>query len=425
MKEYNEIGRLLVEIENTRGTKEKTRLLREGLEKYPKLEKVLQHLYDPHYVTGISKTSFYKSDEHGIGILLGYDDILHFLKFLHENNSGKDSTVQLCREVQRLQDTEEAKKLVYWLTTKDINIGISRGTVEKLVKIPKFEIMLGVRPELDEIDWNRQFILTRKLDGVNLTCFKRGDSITFFTRQGKIVEGLENLIEDYKKLPDGVYFGEAIYDGESKDRKELYRLSTGELQQKKDHKKILHYVFDYTTLEEWDSENFVRPYGKSFFTLQDTIDKANLKSVKNIPFVYLGNSRERAIECLNIEKENGEEGLVLRYASSVYQKKRSDDFVKLKPRITLDLRVIRLTPHSKHKNEIGAAVVLYKGNEVKVGTGFSKEERERFFKHPELIVNKSIEVEVLEESQNKSGCYSLRHPAFNRIREDKEEESYD
>ncbi|MBQ9160846.1 MAG: hypothetical protein IJ122_05945 [Methanobrevibacter sp.] len=419
---YEYYGSILEQVELAKGTKEKTRILKENLDST--LEKILKHLYDPQFVTGISKTSFFKSKEHGIGVLLGYD-VEEFIDYLHQNNSGKDSTVQLCREIYLREESEQGKKLIYWLATKDINIGISRGTVEKLVEIPKFEIMLGIRPELDEIDWCRQFILTEKLDGVNLTCFKRRDSITFFTRQGKLVEGLNDLEQEYTDLPDGVYFGEAIYDGPSKDRKELYRLSTGEISQKKDYKQIIHNVFDYVTLEEWDNKQFISTYGKTFFKIEKELERVNNPHIKMIPFVYMGNSREKALRYLEEEKQKGGEGLVLRYVSSVYQQERSKDFVKLKPRITLDLRVIRLTPHSKHKNEIGAAVVLYKGNEVKVGTGFSKEERERFFKHPELIVNKIIEVEVLEESQNKSGSYSLRHPAFNRIRDDKEEPSYD
>ena len=47
-------------------------------------------------------------------------------------------------------------------------------------------------------------------------------------------------------------------------------------------------------------------------------------------------------------------------------------------------------------------VVVHRGNRVRVGSGFSAEERVRFGKDPSLIVGKTITVQFFEESKTSS-----------------------
>ena len=419
MINVKEISLLFESIEKTSGTKAKRELLELGLNSEYKedLEKVLHHLFNPMISTGISKTSWNKSE---IGINAKFESISELIDYIQKNNTGKNIVVSSIKSFSKKFEPFE-QKFFYYLATKDINIGISTTTVSKYIHIPKFEIMLGERLN-EDVDFNRNYILTKKLDGVNLTCFKRGESITFFTRQGKQVDGLTDLTKQYKELPDGVYFGEALYsnEDEAKDRKELYRLSTGELNSKRENKKISHWIFDYQTLEEWDSEKFITPYSNTISTLENIFLNRNLKNIKMVPFIYQGTGKEIAFELLKKAKEDGWEGLVLRYSSSVYQKKRSSDFVKLKPFTEVDLRITGFKEF-KHPNQLGSFICEDDEHTVKcsVGSGFSKEQRYDFWKRKNEFLGKIVEVQTMEITENKSGQKSLRFPVFIRFRDDK------
>lgn len=416
MNNLKQIALLFESINSAQGTNAKKGLIELGLNSEYKedLEKILFHLYNPMISTGISKISWKKAETK---IEKGFDSFEELITYIQKNNTGKNEVVSRIKSFANKLEPYE-KRLIYQIATKDINIGISTTTISKYIYIPKFEIMLGEQLN-EDVNFNRNYILTKKLDGVNLTCFKDGDSISFFTRQGKQVEGLDNLIEQYKKLPDGVYFGEALYsnEDEAKDRKELYRLSTGELNSKRAFKKITHWIFDYQTLKEWNSGNFVTPYSTTICKLENIFLKS-YKNIKMVPLIYQGTGKEIAFELLRRAKEDGWEGLVLRYSSSVYQKKRSSDFIKLKPKKEEDLKIIGFNEH-KNKNMLGSLIVEYKNNSVKVGTGFSKQQRIEIWNNREKYLNKICEVEFLDESENKSGKKSLRHPVFVRFRNDK------
>ena len=419
MINVKEISLLFESIEKTRGTKAKKELLELGLNSEYKedLEKVLNHLFNPMISTGISKTSWNKAE---IGLNVKFNSISKLIEYIQKNNTGKNIVVSSIKSFSKKFEPFE-QKFFYYLATKDINIGISTITVSKYIHIPKFEIMLGERLN-EDVDFDRNYILTKKLDGVNLTFFKRGESITFFTRQGKQVDGLTDLTEQYKKLPDGVYFGEALYsnEDEAKDRKELYRLSTGELNSKRENKKISHWIFDYQTLEEWDSEKFITPYSNTISTLENIFSKNKLKNIKMVPFIYQGTGKEIAFELLKKAKKDGWEGLVLRYSSSVYQKKRSSDFIKLKPFGEVDLRITGFKEF-KHPNQLGSFICEDDEHTIKcsVGSGFSKEQRYDFWKRKNEFLGKIVEVQTMEITENKSGQKSLRFPVFIRFRDDK------
>ena len=419
MINVKEISLLFEGIEKTQGTNAKKELLELGLNSEYKedLEKVLHHLFNPMISTGISKTSWNKAE---IGLNAKFESISELIDYIQKNNTGKNIVVSSIKSFSKKFEPFE-QKFFYYLATKDINIGISTTTVSKYIHIPKFEIMLGERLN-EDVDFDRNYILTKKLDGVNLTCFKRGESISFFTRQGKQVDGLTDLTEQYKELPDGVYFGEALYsnEDEAKDRKELYRLSTGELNSKRENKKISHWIFDYQTLEEWDSEKFITPYSNTIHTLENIFLENKLKNIKMVPFIYQGTGKEIAFELLKKAKKDGWEGLVLRYSSSVYQKKRSSDFVKLKPFTEVDLRITGFKEF-KHPNQLGAFICEDDEHTIKcsVGSGFSKEQRYDFWKRKNEFLGKIVEVQTMEITENKSGQKSLRFPVFIRFRDDK------
>jgi DNA ligase-1 len=73
---------------------------------------------------------------------------------------------------------------------------------------------------------------------------------------------------------------------------------------------------------------------------------------------------------------------------------------------------------SKVFNVASALLINHRGNTVRVGSGISKAQRLRWYKHPEEIVGKTITVQYFEETHDsKTGAVSLRFPVLKHVYE--------
>jgi DNA ligase-1 len=126
-------------------------------------------------------------------------------------------------------------------------------------------------------------------------------------------------------------------------------------------------------------------------------------------------------------KENGWEGCMLR-KDVPYKRGRSKDLLKIKGMQDAEYEVVDVETGKATYNEGGhkefdvasALYIRHKDNIVKVGSGLSKEQRLRWFDHPEEIIGKTITVQYFEETQDsKTGEYSLRFPVLKYVYEDK------
>ena len=92
-----------------------------------------------------------------------------------------------------------------------------------------------------------------------------------------------------------------------------------------------------------------------------------------------------------------------------------------------DLKIIDFEEgEGNFKGTLGATLVEYKDNIVKVGSGYSLEERNYIWKHKKELIGRIMEVSYFEESINsKTGLASLRFPVFKNIREIGKEVSYE
>jgi hypothetical protein len=66
---------------------------------------------------------------------------------------------------------------------------------------------------------------------------------------------------------------------------------------------------------------------------------------------------------------------------------------------------------------LGNIFITHKGNQVRVGSGFSIEQRRQFYKNPSQIIGKTITVQYFEETHNQHGGTSLRFPTIKAIYE--------
>ena len=147
--------------------------------------------------------------------------------------------------------------------------------------------------------------------------------------------------------------------------------------------------------------------------------------VSILPVLYSGTDQSRIWELLEQMVREDKEGLVANL-DTPYKRKRHSGILKVKEFYTMDLPIIGYTQGTgRLAGTLGALALDFKGNEVKVGSGFSYEQREELWRNKDSLTGVLCEVKYKEVSYDKStGAESLQFPVFVSLREDKSEVSF-
>ena len=107
---------------------------------------------------------------------------------------------------------------------------------------------------------------------------------------------------------------------------------------------------------------------------------------------------------------------------SFYECKRSTTWLKLKPVIEISLKVISFEEGSgRNVGKLGALIAEGEDNgkyfRLNIGSGFSDEQRDIYWKKKELLIGQIIEIRADSISKSQDGDYwSLRFPRFKCFR---------
>jgi DNA ligase-1 len=301
--------------------------------------------------------------------------------------------------------------------------------------IPTFNVALANAYEkhANKIDWeNDEWYWSRKLDGVRVICRVENGTVKFFSRQGKqfyTLDKIEMAIRNHPMIEkDFILDGElCIVDGNDD---EDFQSVIKEIR-RKDHtiKNPCFKVFDHLTLQEFDTQVSRRTLKERLNELQWLIGNYLHKSSFPIDEVVHEKIEDfdDVIRTLDFADSMGWEGIMIR-KNTTYKGKRSNDILKCKKFIddeyivknieTGPFRVIdKVTKKEKTIDTMTNVIIEHKGNEVSVGSGFSLDQRDKYFNNPTDIIGKEITVQYFEESQDKTGKFSLRFPVCKVIYE--------
>lgn len=401
------------------------------------IKEILYFIYNKFIVTGIGRSKLNKViDLEPMNV--EFANFKELQQFLKENNTGSDLVV---RTIQRERDyyiADEYRELFESIILKDLNLNFGSSSINKVIGenfIPKFDVMLAEKFETySHLVDDAEFIVTPKLDGHRcVAIYELDGTVTLRTRQGQLYEELDHIVDDIRKhlIKGYVYDGELIHENEdSMDSGELYRLTTRVLKaSSSDKTPIKFHIFDSLLLSEFEQgkSTDITPVRKERV---EKLLKDKVSSLISVPIIYKGTDVRQIDILLNEAVDRGEEGVMVNISDSFYECKRVRTILKCKKFYTADVLVLDVGEgQGTFKGMLGFITIkfVYEGNEYtsNVGSGFNKEERELYWKNPELLIGKIVEIGYFEVSQNaKTEEYGLRFPTWKGvIRTDKSEDS--
>ena len=273
------------------------------------------------------------------------------------------------------------------------------------------------------VDWKDGWYVSRKIDGARcIAIVDESGEVTFLSRTGKVFDTLGIVADGIKALG----LNSIVLDGElclvDKNGNEDFQGVMKELR-KKDHTipNPSFKIFDMITPEEFYSKKGKsnRPYSIRYADLIETM-KYNQCPCLTVLEQDRIKDDTHFNEWIAKSTKNKWEGLMLR-AEEPYKGKRSKDLLKYKSFFDDEYEVIdtemgpfRYVLNGKEHEEtmLSCVMIQHKSHTVRIGSGFTIEQRQEFYKNPKKILGKIITVQYFEETKNQDGGISLRFPTF-------------
>ena len=393
------------------------------------LKKVLWFVYNPYIVTGLSSKKINKM----VNTQIKYapaETIEEVFEYLQKHNTGTDIDIAYVLEFIQSKPDQEMYSQIF---TKELKLGITSKTINKVFPnlIPEFNVMLAEKywDRMEELEkTNPDIIITQKYDGVRCVAIHDKSGVKLFSRQGKQIEGLHDLEEQLLWLPFGCYDGELLLNKDNIPSKDLYRETVTVVNSKdQDKKNIVFNIFDTCEIKEFENGYCSAPCIERKKVIQELEEQMKPDWWKSVPILYYGKYNKDIVQQeLNKQIALEHEGVMVNIANAPYEARRTKNILKVKAMQDCDLKIIGFEEGTgKNKGTLGAIIVDYKGFEVRVGSGFTDQDREYFWANQNELLGRVITVQYFEETTNKKdNSLSLRFPVYLELREKGKEVSY-
>ena len=420
-----EVIKIFKQIQKTSSTNDKKAIITANKDN-DLFKKCLVFLLDGNINTGISNKKLKKNIEmtKHIDVICNFEDIMEYLKI---NNSGRDSDISIVHGFIANQ-SEEDREFYEQMITKSFKLGADKKVINSVIPrlIPTWEVMLGTSIEHCKLPENTWFSLSQKLNG-NRCTYYNGE---FYTRQNKKYIGLNHIKADIEKIPNAkeyVFDGELIYkNNEGLSDSSAFQKGTGIANNKSESKEELKLVlFDVLPKEEFDNKISKDTYKIRKKHLLD-LKQYETENIEIVQMFYEGTDQSEIWKWLDYCEQHDMEGCMLNL-DTPYECKRTKSLMKIKKFYDFDLQIVGYEEGTgRNKGRLGAFVVDYNGNKVKVGSGYSDEERVNFWNNRDKYIGRVITVKYKEISKDKkTGLESLQFPVYCGMRELGKEPSYE
>jgi DNA ligase-1 len=386
-------------------------------------KKILLYTYHPLWQYNVTSDNLKKKAS-----LTGkkYDNIFKLLDDLKSRCiTGHDAIGAVNSFIDQHQEYEE---LIHCIVDKDLKTRAGDKIINKAIPdhIPEFSVALADKYDPNIVDWKDGWYVSRKIDGARCVAIVDSNSnTTFYSRTGKEFDTLGVVADGIKAL--GIT--NVVFDGElclvDEDGNEDFQGVMKQLK-KKDHTipNPSYKIFDLITHDEFYSKKgeHNRPYSIRYADLVETMKLNDCPCLTVLEQDKINNDDHFA-EWVAKVGANSWEGLMLR-ADEPYKGKRSKDLLKYKSFsddeyevIDVEMGPFRYVKDGAECEEsmLSCVTIMHKNHPVRVGSGFSIEQRQDFHKDPKKILGKIITVQYFAESRNQDGGISLRFPTFKML----------
>lgn len=414
-------------LQSLRGTNEKTEFIKANAGN-DAFRSFLFYALNPLLTYKVSEQTLTRTGGYDSGITLTATDIFSVCDMLSRRRAVDDATLYQVRSFLSMIPDEDERGLYIKLLAKTIRLGVTAKTVNKIIPglIPEWEVQQAYPIDKYPIHAGTWFSLTQKLNGVRATYYK-GQLIA---RSGVPFTGLEHITNEfaYDAADEMVLDGElTLADKGTLSDNEAFRAATGIINSDSDDKtRICYTVFDIIPTDEFEQGTSKTGYKDRRFALEAIQSEFREGSpVRILPVLYSGTDQSKIPELLDRMVREDKEGLMVNL-DIPYKRKRHNGILKVKRFYTMDLPITSCEEGSgRLSGVLGAFVLDYKGNEVRVGSGFTDEQRVQYWEHREELAGILCEVKYKEISYDKNtGAESLQFPVFVRLRTDKTEASF-
>ena len=420
-----EVKELFDKIANTSGKNDKIKIIKQNKDNELFVE-CLKFLLDSDIVTGLSKKKIGKK----VAVMGDrLETIEEAMEYLKQHNSGKDSDIAMIKDFCDRQ--EGCKLFCEGLFTKSLKIGVDVKSLNKAIPnlIQQHQVMLASK---FEGKLKGEVSMSLKLDGIRNSAMIENGRIIHKSRQGKVVEGLNQINQALEELELDGYFidGELIrinHDNIPSD--ENFRLTTTVVNSKSDNKEGLEFVvFDMTPIEDYHRSKCDMTYIERLKLMEEKIGNGN-EFIRLVPKYGITKDVDEIYNKLNEVVNRQLEGLMLNTLNGKYEfGKRPKSIMKVKKFQDGDVLVTDVIEgDGRLVGTLGKVEVQFKYKDKiytnYVGSGFSDSERSYYWEHKDELIGRVITISYFEISTNKQGEYGFRFPTWKGkeyIRTDKE-----
>jgi len=392
------------------------------------LREVVRLALDPFTQFYQRKIPAYTRDPKFNTMTLGF--ALNQLSELSNRNVTGNTAIEFLRNLLSSLDPDDAK-VIERIIDKSLDCGVQVSSANAVWPelIKEYPVML-CSPFEQKLVEKIQFpaYVQLKMDGMRFNAIVRNGKCEFRSRNGKEIQLLGNLEEDFIAMANGV---DCVFDGELlvKDKGIVLDRQTGNGILNKANKgtiktdearKVHATVWDLIPYDAFTKGICSVPYNQRLESLCVMADTYQPKKVALVDRWEV-DTMEEVNTIFNGLLEQGEEGIILKTHDGIWEDKRAKHQIKFKGELECDLKIVAIEEGTgKYAGMLGAILCESADGVVKVsvGSGFSDAQRKQFWK--ENIVGKVAAIKYNMRIKNKQGEESLFLPIVLEIREDKE-----
>lgn len=328
--------------------------------------------------------------------------------------------------------TELEQKWMLRVLLKNLRCGVQETTVNKVWPdaIKSFSVALACTLKSEFVKGEGIKILEPvtypvrvepKLDGLRCIAVKKDGDVTFYTRNGTILETLPKIKAALEKLE----FNNVVLDGEAMG--EDWNQSASVLMSSKTHKDdsgIVYNVFDAIPLKDWVAQSTSLTYSYRTAMIEVFLKDAGDVPIRQVPHIMAQDEAELKAyfaKCM----DEGYEGVMLKTMDTFYEFKRSENILKLKPCVTYEGVIVghyEGRRGTKREGLFGGfEIVLPNGVVTRLGGGFTDLlKAEIQLDGPDTYLQQVVEIEAQPDPMTKDGLTvdgKARFPVFMRFRD--------